>query len=83
MRTPRHKATHNPIPTSLFCFKFSLLIIRKSQEIARKRPDPLSLVGGVWVVLSQRVSMHIYGNFVMLIAPLLILFEKYEIVSIQ
>ena len=33
MPTPRHKATHNPIPTSLFCFKmFVCLFVRQSKQ---------------------------------------------------
>ena len=34
MPTPRHKATHNPIPTSLFCFNMLLvcLFVRQSKQ---------------------------------------------------
>ena len=34
MPTPRHKATHNPIPTSLFCFNmlFVCLFVRQSKQ---------------------------------------------------
>ena len=32
MPTPRHKATHNPIPTSLFCFNMLCLFVRQSKQ---------------------------------------------------
>ena len=37
MPTPRHKVTHNPIPTSLFCFNmlFVCLFVMKAKQTAQ------------------------------------------------
>ena len=36
MPTPRHKVTHNPIPTSLFCFNMLFVCIRQNKQFGEK-----------------------------------------------
>ena len=66
MPTPIHKVTHNPIPTSLFCFNMLFVINArgKAQHLGIQLPARCDHVGmGLWVTLCIGVGIFLFLSF--------------------
>ena len=61
MSTPRHKVTHNPIPTSLFCFNMLFVCYECTQHLDIQLPAKYVML---WSWKKQRCRDGVMSDFV-------------------